>query len=108
MSLLVIVEILNLGDIFHFFFDNVGVSTCCKKVIATTFLIPLAPKTSLLVVLVFLASLALVGGILLMLAIRYVSKKCVSEFSFSGVFLLLFHELVPSRIPGIDFLGPYG
>ena len=53
ISLLVTAIILDLGDIFQFFFDNAGVNTCCRGVVAiTSSLALLVLKTSLLVVLV--------------------------------------------------------
>ena len=53
MSLPVTVVALNLGDIFHYFFDGAGVDTHCRRVIvADTPLVLSAPKTSLLVVLI--------------------------------------------------------
>ena len=84
MSLPMADEALDLGDFFLVFFDGIGVSTCCKRVVATTILSALlVPKTSLLVVLVLLASLALVGRKLLVLAIRCVSNRSFSRLSLS-------------------------
>ena len=62
-------------------------------------------RTSLLVVLVFLASLALVGGRFLVFATIYVSKKGVSGLSPSRVLLLFFGRLVPLEIPEIYLTG---
>lgn len=90
---------LKLGDIFHFFFHNVGLSTYCRRVVVTLFLALLAPKTPLLVVLVLLASLALVDKKLLALAIRYTSGMSVNRLSPSGVFFLLFCGLFPLGAP---------
>lgn len=96
ISLLVTLVVLNLGDIFYYFFDSIGVSIRCRGVMATTTLLDLlAPKTSLLVVLVFLASLALVGGRLLVFATRCINGRNVSGHSLFGVFLLFFCRLVP-------------
>lgn len=81
---------LNLEDVFLFFFDNVGVCTCYRRVLATTLLALLVPKTSL-VVLVFFASLALMGGRLLVLAIaERVSVDLVFLKFFSSFFVGLF------------------
>lgn len=91
MSLPVTVVTIDLGDIFHFFLDGVGVSICCKGVMATTtFLAAPVPKTSLLVVLVLFTSLALVGERLLVLATRCVSEKNVNGLSPFKLNLLLF------------------
>ena len=73
-----------------------------------TLLAPVAPRTSLLVVLVFLASLALVGKRLLVLVTRYVSGRSISRFSPSRVLLLFFHKPVPLETPRIDLPGPCG
>lgn len=106
MSLLVTVEALNLKDIFHFFFDGIsvstyGVSTHCRRVVTTTSPITLTPKTSLF--LVPLASLTLVGGKLLVLVTKHVSKKGVSRLSPFKIFVLLLGGLVLLETPGIDF-----
>ena len=66
---------LNLGDIFYDFFNDIGICTCCRRVMTATPLATLAPKTSL--ALVFLASLALMGG----LSTRYVSRGKISGLS---------------------------
>ena len=97
---------LDLGDIFYFFFNSAGISTRCKGVMAiTTFLALLIPKTSLLMVLVLLASLALGGGRLLVLATRNISRKGVSGLRSFGVLFLLFSRLVPLEIPEIYLAG---
>ena len=108
MFLPMTVEALDLGNIFHFLLDGVDVSTSCRRVITTTSLALSSPKISLLVVLVFLVNLALVGRRLLMLVIRYISKRSISGLNPSGVFLLFFCGLVPLETPGIDLLGPFG
>lgn len=64
---------------------------------------PSAPRTSLLMVLVLLAKLALVFGRLLVLATKHISGKNINRLSLSGVFVLLFHGLVPLGTPGIHF-----
>lgn len=94
MPLFVIVEVFNLVDVFLFFFDDVSVSTYYRRVIATTLFLALSvPRTSL-VVLDFLAILALIGGRLLMLATRYVTERSVSALSSFEVFFFLFHGLL--------------
>lgn len=106
MSFLVAVEAFNLRDIFHFLFDgidSVGVNTYYRRVMATTPLATLVPRTSL--VLTFLASLALVSRTLLVLATRCVNRRVVSGFSFSGVLLLFFCRPVSLEILSIDFTG---
>ena len=106
MSFPVIVVALDLRDVFHFFFDSIGVSIYCRRVLATTtFSVSLAPRTSLLVVLILLASLALISGRLLMLAIRYVSGRSVSRLSLFKVVLFFFRKLIPSEIPYIYLVG---
>lgn len=72
----------NLEDVFLVFLDNIGISNHCRGVVAmSTILALLVPKTFLLVVLVYFAILALVGGRLLVLVTRYVSRRIVSGFS---------------------------
>ena len=97
MSLPVAIVAFNLEDIFHFLLDNIEIRIRYREIGATT--TPAAlfmSKISLLVVLVFLASLALVDGRLLVPTTRYVSKKKISGLSLSRVFFLLFCRLVPS------------
>lgn len=91
------VEALDLGDVSLVFLDGIGVSICCRGVVAITTLLVLVPRTSL--VLVFPARLVLVGGKLLVLTTRYVSKGSDSGLSHSGVFLLLFCRLVSLKAP---------
>ena len=104
MFLLITFEALDLRDVFLFFFNDVGVSTYCKKAMVTTFLAPLMLRTSL-VILVFLTNLALVGGKLLVFATRYVSKRSVSRLSLSKVFVFLFYRSVLLEILQINLLG---
>ena len=92
MSLLIVVEALDLGDVFVVFFDGVDVSIYYKRVVATTTPLSLTPKSFL--ILVFLARLALVGRKLLVLATRCVNGKIISRFSSSRIFLLFFYEFV--------------
>ena len=97
MSLLVIVVVLDLGDIFHFFLDNAGVNTHYRGVVVTI-LSPSAPsvsKTSLLVVLVFLrvGERSLLSGRWL-LPTRCVSRSRVGGLIFFGVFLLFLCRLI--------------
>ena len=104
MSLLLTIIILDLKDIFHFFYDSTGVNTRCRRVVATTTLLaPSALKTSLLVVLVLLAVLALVGRRLF--AIRCVSGRGVSKLSPFRVFFLFLGGPVLLRTPGIHLAG---
>lgn len=98
MSLLMAGEVLDLKDVFLVFLDGIGISTHCRKVVATTiFPATLAPKTSL--VLVFLARLALVNRKLLVLIIRCVSGESVSRLYLFRVLLLLLYRLFPPRTP---------
>ena len=108
MPLFIIVKALKFRNVFSFLLDDVGISICCRKFVTTTLSLAfLAPKTSL-VILVFLASLALVCKRLLILATKYVSRKSVSRLSFSGVFLLLFCKPIPLKTLWIYFLGTGG
>lgn len=98
---------LNLGDIFFFFLDDIGVRTYCRGVIITTlFFSPTAPKTTFLTVLVFFASPALVGKRLLgVLAIKYVSKEGVSgSIPFKDLFVLFYRPVLLETL-GVNFLG---
>lgn len=70
-----------------------------------TLLAPLAPKIALLVVLVFFASLTLVGRRLLVLATRYISKRNINELSPFGVFSLFFRRLIPLGTLKINLPG---
>ena len=95
MPLFFAVEGLDLGDVFFFRLDDIGIDIYCKEVMATTlFSPPTVPRTSL-VVLVFFASLALVDGRLLeVLATKYVSRKSVNRPISSRVPLLFFCRLI--------------
>ena len=105
IPLLIIVEILDLEDLFAFLLNDVGVSTYCKRVMATNLLTSLVPRTSV-VVLVFLASLVLVSKKLLMLTTRYVSKRSVSELRFFRVFFLPLCGCVSLETLQINLSGP--
>ena len=89
----------DLGDVFvfHVFFNDLGIYTNCRGVVTAILLATLTLKTTL--VLVFLTSLALLDGRLLVLATRYVNRTSISRLSLLGVFFLLFYRLVPSRRP---------
>ena len=107
ISLPVTVIALDLRDIFHFLFDVAGVNIRCRKVVAaTTLLTLLAPRTSLLVVLVLFW---IGGGSLLsgkwQLSTRWVSKGGVGGLILSGVLLLLFCRLVPPGTPWVYIAG---
>lgn len=97
MSFPIIGEKLDLGDVFFVFLNAAGVNTHCRKFGATTTPLALSlPRTSLLVIQVLLASLALVGRRLLVLTTRCISKRSVNGLSPSGVFLS--HKPIPLRI----------
>lgn len=98
MPFFMTVEALNLEDIFLFLFDSLSMSKYCRRDITITLSLAFLVPRTFLVVLVFLASLALVDRRLLVLATRYVSKRNISKLSLSGVLLLLFHRFVPSKI----------
>ena len=93
MSLLIIVEALDLGDIFYLLFDGVDISIHYKRVVAITSSTPLASKISL--ILIFFARLALIGQRLLVLIIRYISGRSISGLSLSGIFLLFLYLPIP-------------
>ena len=106
MSLLMAGKALNLEDaffVFSIFFDNVGVYTCCGKVVVSTLLPTSAPKTSL--VLVFLAHLALVCGRLLVFATRCISRGSISELNSSRIFFFILYELVYSETPWVHLVN---
>ena len=103
MPLFIADVILDLEDVFSLFFDDVSISIYCKEVMATISSTSLALKTSL-VILVFLASLPLMSG-KLVLTTKHVSRKSVSKLSPSKVFPLLFCRPVPLKTPGIYLLG---
>lgn len=109
MPLLIVVKILNLGNIFPFFLDDIGVSIRCRQIMTTTlFLPPTTPKTSLML-LVFFVSLTLMERRLWVLATRYVNRKSISRFSFLKSFSSFFVDLYSckyfeliSRVPKGD------
>lgn len=108
MSLLMTIKTLDLGDIFHFLFNGIGINICCGKVVSITFLALLATKTSLLVILVFFAPLALVNRRLLVFATRYVNERNVNKLSSFENSLFIFCRLILLEIPEIDFPGSCG
>lgn len=92
----IIVKILDLRDVFPFFFGDVGISICCKKVIVTSLFPLLTMPRNFLMILVFFTSLILVGGRLLgVLTTKYVSRKSVSRLSLFEVFFFFFPRLDP-------------
>lgn len=97
MSFLMIVVVLDLRDIFNFFFDGVDVGTYGKKAIVTTIFLTNS-RLRISLVLVLLTSLALIDRRLLVLATRCINGKSVGELSLSGVFLLFFCGPIPPRI----------
>lgn len=104
ISLPLIIIVLNLGDIFNFFLDSIGISIYCRRVVAITISLAILVLTTFLV-LIFFASLTLVGRRLLMFATRYVSERSVSRFSLSKVFILLFCGPVPSETLRVYLAG---
>lgn len=98
MLFLFVVEILDFRDVFPFFFDNVGVSTHCRRIMATTLFLPLMVLRTSLMVLIFFISLALVGRRLLgVLVTRYVSGRSVNRLISFRVFFFFFCRLIPWR-----------
>ena len=101
MTLLVTVVALNLREIFLLFLNGIGVDTRFRRVMATTLSLsaPSVPRTSLLVVLVFLSGKSLLSGRGLF-SIRRISKKGVGRLILStGVLFLLPGGLVPLETP---------
>lgn len=105
MPFSITIETFNLKNIFFIFLDGIGISINCKKAMVTTFLTPLTPK-KFLVILVFLASLALMGKRLLVFATKYISRRSVSGLNSFGVFSVFFYGFVPLRILQINLSGP--
>lgn len=97
---------LDIGDVIFFLLDDISISTYCKEVIAMTLSLSFtAPKTSLVILILFV-SLALVAGRLLrMFFTRYVSKRNINKLILFRVFLLLFCRLIPLKILCIDLAG---
>ena len=84
-----------------FFLLGKGVDTCSRGILASTLSSSTtAPRTSL-VVLVLFVGLALVGGRLL-LPTRYVSRGGISGFILPGVLILLLRWSVTSETLGIN------
>ena len=109
MSLPVTIEALDLKDILEFLLDGidyVGINTHYRGVVATTFSTTLISRTSL--VLVFFASLVLVGRRLLVFATKCVNRRGVNRFSPSKVFLLLFCRSIPLKILSVNLTGTGG
>ena len=94
--------VLNLEDVFHVLFDNVGVCTYCRRVVTAIFLAILTPRIFL--ILVLLTGLGLMGGLLT----RYISKGIISRLSPCGVFLLLFSRLTFSKTLNVNFTNTKG
>lgn len=95
MPLLMTVVVLDLGNIFPFLLDDIGVSTCSKGVMTMTlFSAFIAPRTSSAILILF-TSLALVGGRFWVVATRYVSGRSVSGLCPSRVFFFLLCRFVP-------------
>lgn len=88
-----VVKVLDLEDVFSFFFNDINIDTYYRKVIAITPLALSTPKTFLMV-LVFLASLALISGRLLVFATNYVINKNVNRLSLFGVLLFFLCRLI--------------
>ena len=73
MFLPIAVKTFNLGDVSLVFLDDIGINTRYRGVMAKTTPLALAPRTSL--VLVLLTCQALIGGRLLVLVTRCVSRR---------------------------------
>lgn len=104
MPLLIAVEKFDLGDILLFFLDDIGISTYCRGVIATTpFLFLTTPKTTSLAVLFLFANLGLMDKRLLgVFTTRYVSGRGVNKHILSRIFLFLFCRFVSLETLGIN------
>lgn len=88
MALFSAVEVFNVGDIFFFLLKS-DVDIYCKKVLALPPLLSM-PKTSLVVLVLFLVGGGYLIGGRYLLPIRYVSRGHVGGLIFLGVFILLF------------------
>lgn len=107
MPLLIAIEILDLGDIFPYFLNDISINTCYSRVMAPTLsLFFTILKTTSLIVFILFASLALVDVRLLrVLTTKYISGQGVSGFIPFRVFLHLFCRPLPLKILGVIFLG---
>ena len=96
---------LDLGEIFLLFLDGGGIDTCCRRVMATTLSLstPLAPRTSLLVVLVLLwvGRGSLLSGKELFSTRRGSRGGVCGLILSTGVLLFLFDGPVPSETPWV-------
>ena len=87
---------LDLGNVLLFFFKN-DIHIRGREVVAMTLSLSSAVPKTLLMVLVFFAGLALMGG----LPTRHVNREKINGLSPSGVLLLLFCKFVLLETPGI-------
>lgn len=88
-----------LGNLLPFLFKN-NVDTRGREIMAATLFLSSVVLEISLVVLVFLASLALIGG----LSIRYLSREKISRLSFSRVFLPFICRPIPLETLSINLM----
>lgn len=97
------VKTLDLEDVFLFLLDNVSFSTRYRGVMATVLSLPLMAPRTLLMVLILFINLVLVDRRLLgVLATKYVNGKSISEFILFRILFLFFCKPVPLRINLVD------
>lgn len=85
-------EIFNMRKVFFYLFSK-GVDIYCKKILAFILFLPnMAPKTFLIVLVLFI--LALMGERWLF-PTRYINKRDVSKFIFSEIFIFFYANLQP-------------
>lgn len=79
-----VVIVLDLEDVFPFFLNDISVSTYCKEAIATTLsLSPMAPRTSLVIMVLF-TGLVLIGE----LSTRHINRGGISRLILFRVLFL--------------------
>lgn len=99
MTFLLTVKVFDLEDVLFFFLGN-NVSTCSRRLVATTLLLSSVVPEISWVVLILLTSLALVGGLLLN---KHISRKKVSRLNLPKD--LVFGWFMALKKLGINLLG---
>lgn len=92
----------NLDNIFSFFFKN-DINICDREIVVTTLFLSSVVSKTFLVILVLLIGLiqALMDGF----SIKHVSKRKISGFNLSKIFLLLFCRPVFLKTLGVNLTG---
>ena len=102
MILILEIEVFDIRNILLFFYKNID-NYYRRVMVATLFLPPIVPKTSM-VILVLVPGLILVGRRLLeFFFTRYINRGIVNRLIFLGVFIHLFCKFVSLKILGINF-----